>query len=123
MFKKLDAVLVKVPTIDAGLEFYSNKLGMDIRWKKDDMAAVKLGDSELVLSTKLDPEVDLLVDSVENAIEVITSNGGTVEVGPENIAVGKMAVIKDPFGNQFTLVDLSKGKYITDESHNVIDVG
>lgn len=113
---------MKVPSIEAGLDFYREQLGMITHWKKDDMAAVKLGDSELVLSTKLDPETDFLVDSVEHAVEVFEKAGGKVVTRPEDLPVGKVAVVEDPFGNKLTLVDLSKGLYQTDDKGNVTGV-
>lgn len=122
VFKKVDAILVKVPSIQEGLDFYREQLGMQTVWKKEDMAAVRLGESELVLSTKLDPEVDMLVESVTHAVEVFIKAGGSVVGEPEDIDVGMMAVVQDPFGNQFTLVDLSKGIYQTDETREVVGV-
>lgn len=122
LLKKLDAVLVKVPSIEEGLAFYHMQLGQVTKWKKQDMAAVKLGNAELVLSTKLDPEVDLLVESVSQAIKIFAAAGGSVLVGPEDIDVGMMAVVKDPFGNKLTLVDLSKGIYQTNEAHEITGI-
>lgn len=122
VLKKLDAVVVKVPSIEAGLDFYREQLGMQTVWKKSDMAAVRLGDSELVLSTKLDPETDFLVESVEQAVAVIERAGGKMIRPAEDIPVGKVAVVEDPFGNRLTLVDLSKGLYKTDDSGNVTGV-
>lgn len=122
LFKKIDAVLVKVSDLDQGLDFYCNKLGHSLRWRSDDSAAVKLGDSELVLHTKLDPETDILVDSVEDAVKVIVQSGGSIVLEPEDLPVGKVAVVNDPFGNKLTLVDLTKGLYQTDAEGNVTSV-
>jgi catechol 2,3-dioxygenase-like lactoylglutathione lyase family enzyme len=109
VLKKVDAVVVKVPSIEQGLGFYREQLGMQTIWKKGDAAAVRLGDGELVLSTKLDPETDFLVESVEHAITVFESAGGKVVAKREDESVGWVAVVEDPFGNKLTLVDLSKG--------------
>ena len=122
VLKKVDAILVKVPSIKQGLDFYREQLGMQTIWKKENMAAVKLGDSELVLSTKLDPETDILVNSVDEAAIIFTNAGGKVIVPPEAIDIGKLAIVEDPFGNKFTLVDLSKGHYQTDNEGTVIGV-
>lgn len=122
LLKKVDAVLIKVADIEQGLAFYQGTLGQELRWKKDKMAAVKLGDSELVLSTELDPETDLLVQSVPAAVEAIVNAGGKIIVEPESIDVGMVAVVSDPFGNKLTLVDLSKGLYETDDKGNIIGV-
>jgi hypothetical protein len=121
ILKKVDAVLIKVPEIQAGLDFYCIQLGMTLRWQKDDAAAVRLGDSELVLSTKFS-ETDILVDSVPEAVKAFIDGGGDVIVEPEGIPVGMVAVVRDPFGNELTLVDLSKGLYQTDETGKVIGV-
>jgi hypothetical protein len=122
LLKKVDAVLVKVPNIEAGLDFYWRQLGQQLLWKKEDTAAVRLGDSELVLSTKLDPEIDILVESIPDAIDLIVKAGGSVVLEPVDIDVGKAAVVRDPFGNELTLVDLSKGLYEVNESGEVTGV-
>jgi catechol 2,3-dioxygenase-like lactoylglutathione lyase family enzyme len=122
VLKKVDAVLIKVPSIVEGLDFYREQLGMQTVWRREDMAAVRLGDSELVLSTKLDPEIDMLVDSVDEAVKVFENAGGSVLAQPEDIPVGRVAVVQDPFGNSLTLVDLSKGTYKTDGQQNVTGV-
>jgi hypothetical protein len=122
IIKKVDAFLVRVPSIENGLNFYHKQLGMQLRWKKENAAAVKLGESELVLTTDLDQETDLLVDSVGETIDIFIKAGGSVEFGPEDIPVGKVAEVKDPFGNKLTILDLSKGLYQTDEQGNVVGV-
>lgn len=123
LFKKVDAVIVKVPDIDSGLDYYCNKLGHQLKWRQEDSAAVELGESELVLCTNLNAETDMLVESVVDAVALVKQSGGTVIVEPQDISVGKVAVVEDPFGNVLTLVDLAKGVYLTDESRNVIGVG
>jgi catechol 2,3-dioxygenase-like lactoylglutathione lyase family enzyme len=102
------AVLVRVPSIEAGLLFYRDRLGQQTLWRRDDMAAVRLGDSELVLTTRLNPETDLLVASVDHAVRVVERAGGRVVLPPEDIDVGRVAVVEDPFGNRLTLVGLPR---------------
>jgi catechol 2,3-dioxygenase-like lactoylglutathione lyase family enzyme len=114
LFQKVDAVLLRVPDLDRGLDLYSATLGHELLWRRADAAGLRLGDSELVLSTTLDPETDLLVESVDAACRLFAELGGTVEVGPEDIPVGRVAVVTDPFGNRLTLVDLSKGEFRLD---------
>jgi predicted enzyme related to lactoylglutathione lyase len=122
VLKKINAVLVKVPSIQEGLDFYREQLGLQTSWKKEDIASVHLGDGQLVMSTKLDPETNILVDSVEHAVEVFEKAGGKVVSPPEDIDVGKLVVVEDAFGNRLTLVDFSKGFYTMDEKKNVIGV-
>jgi len=44
VLKKINAVLVKVPSIQEGLDFYREQLGMQTFWKLPDIASVHLGD-------------------------------------------------------------------------------
>lgn len=37
-----------------------------------------------------------------------------------DIEIGKCAVVKDPWGNQFVILDDSKGVFLTDENGNII---
>jgi Glyoxalase-like domain len=67
-------------------------------------------------------EVDFLVDSVDQAATELTRAGGTVVVEPADIPVGRVAVIVDPFGNPLTILDLTKGRYLTDADGNVTGV-
>lgn len=53
----------------------------------------------------------------------VTSAGGAVVRGPFDIDVGRAAVLRDPFGNVLTLVDLSRGGYRTADDRTVIGVG
>ena len=43
-------------------------------------------------------------------------------VEPFDIPVGRVVVVADPFENVLVLIDLSKGRYITDESGAVTGV-
>jgi len=42
---------------------------------------------------------------------------------PEDIPVGRVAVVSDPSGNPLVLIDLSKGTFHTDHDGNVTGVG
>ena len=42
---------------------------------------------------------------------------------PEDIPVGRVAVVADPFGNRLVLLDLSKGTFRTDHHGTVTGVG
>jgi predicted enzyme related to lactoylglutathione lyase len=122
VLEKINAVLVKVPSIQEGLDFYREQLGLQTFWKKEDIASVHLGDGQLVMSTKLDPETNILVESVENAAKIFEKAGGKIVSPPEDIDVGKLVVVEDAFGNRLTLVDFSKGFYTLDKSKNVTGV-
>ncbi len=109
VLKKVNAVLVKVPSIQEALDFYREQLGMQTLWKKEDLAAVRLGDGQLVMSTTLDPETNIMVDSVEHAIKAFIGAGGKLIGEVEDIPVGKFAAVEDAFGNRLSLMDYSEG--------------
>lgn len=63
-----------------------------------------------------------LVPSAGEAARRVAECGGRVISEPFGIPVGRVAVVADPFGNVLVLVDLSKGRYVTDERGRVTGV-
>jgi predicted enzyme related to lactoylglutathione lyase len=125
LLRKLDCVQLPVPELEGGLAFYRDRLGHELIWRTETAAGLRLADSdsELVLQTQRpQPEVDFLVSSVDQAATQLTRAGGTVVVEPFDIPVGRVAVIADPFGNPLTILDLTKGRYLTDADGNVTGV-
>ena len=126
LLEKVDAVTVPVPDLEAGLRFYSRALGHTLRWRNDEIGQAALGlpgsDTELVLSTRLRYEPNWLVGSAGEAAERVRAAGGTVLQEPFDIPVGRVVVVADPFDNVLVLLDLSRGRYTTDESGAVTGV-
>lgn len=126
VLRMVDAVTVSVPVLDQGLEFYRDRLGHELIWRNDDVgqAGLRLPDSEteIVLSSNLPYAPNWLVASVADAVAEIVSAGGTVVMEPRGIAVGRLAIVADPFGNSLILLDLSKGRYATDDTGRVTAV-
>ncbi len=120
----VDAVVLRVPDLDAGLAFYCDGLGHELLWRTESMAGLRMAASgtELVLALDRDPETDMLVESVENAVRAFVDRGGSLVSGPQDIPVGKVAVVRDPFGNELVLVDLSKGRYAVDDQGRVMGI-
>lgn len=130
MFQKVDCIRLRVPDLDEGLRFYCERLGHELRWRRGAVEAglrMPLSDTELVLFTDQAsdsagaPEVDLLVDSTDESVVRFRDLGGRVVTGPFDIPVGRCAVVVDPFGNQFVMLDLSKGLLKTDKDRNVVE--
>ncbi len=123
LFRKIDAVTIPVPDLDAGLRFYADALGHPVLWRNDPIGQVGLGlpesDTEIVLTTNHGYEPDWLVASTDEAVERVRAAGGKVLRETFDIPVGRVAVVADPFGNVLVLLDLSKGSYTTDESGHV----
>jgi predicted enzyme related to lactoylglutathione lyase len=116
-FRSVDAVTVRVPDLDAGLAFYAGALGHRLLWRNDEVGQAGLAlpdaDTELVLTTGLDSEPNWLVDDADRAAADFVAAGGEIAAGPADIPVGRVAVVRDPFGNRHVLVDLSRGRYGT----------
>jgi hypothetical protein len=77
-------------------------------------------DAEIVLQTERpEPETDLLVDSADAAARLFAEVGGSVVVPPFDIPVGRCAVLADPWGNRLIVLDLSKGRFVTEPDGSV----
>lgn len=123
LIRKVDCVRLYVPDLEAGLSFYRDRLGHELIWRTETAAGLRLPESEaeLVLQTEEQrQEVDLLVDSADEAAKFIEQVGGKVIVPPFDIQIGRCVVLEDPWGNPLVLLDTSKGLLKTDDNGNVI---
>ena len=121
LIRKVDCVRLYVPDLEAGLAFYRDRLGHSLIWRTETAAGLRLPDAELVLQTEDQrQEVDLLVDSAEEAATLVEQAGGKVIVPPFDIQVGRCVVLEDPWGNPLVLLDMSKGPLKTDAERNVL---
>lgn len=117
---------VPVPDLERGLSFYRDVLGHEVIWRSEALGQVGLrlpnSATEIVLARTLTYEPAWKVSSAEAAAEVFVANGGRVVAGPDDIPIGRVVVVEDPFGNMLVLLDSSKGTYQTDSWGNVIGV-
>jgi lactoylglutathione lyase len=123
LIRKVDCVRLYVPDLDAGLAFYRDRLGHALIWRTEDAVGLRLPDTdaEIVLHTeRAEPEIDLLVDSADGAAARFEAAGGRIVAGPFDIQIGRAVVVQDPWGNQFVLLDASKGLLVTDADGNVV---
>jgi len=128
LFRGVDCVQIPVPDLEAGLAFYRDALGHELKWRSETAAGLRLGkgkgESELVIQVQSQrAETDLLVDSVPRAIARMTRAGGKLLAGPFEIPVGRVAIVADPWGHPLYVLDLSKGLLRTDRKGRVIGVG
>jgi len=122
LLRKVDCLALRVADLDDGLLFYGG-LGHELLWRTATGAGLRLPDSEaeLVLQTERPgPETDLTVEDVGQAIERFVAAGGRVVVAPFDIAIGRCAVVADPWDNHLVLLDNSHGQLVTDDNRNVI---
>jgi catechol 2,3-dioxygenase-like lactoylglutathione lyase family enzyme len=122
VFRKIDCTLLHTPDLAAAIDFYQGRLGQKLIWKSDEAAGFEMPDAEaeLVVHTRLGPETDLVVNCVAEAFDQLIAAGASCITPPFDIAIGKCAVLKDPFGNVLTILDRSKGRLKVDEAGNVI---
>ncbi len=124
MFRKVDCVLFRIPDLEAGLRFYRDRLGLTPAWRRgNESAALKMGngETELVLVQESGaPETDLLVDSADAACREFVEAGGTVVLEPFDIPIGRCVKVKDPWGNELVMLDMSKGPLRVDATGQVL---
>ena len=115
MLQRIDCVMFRVDDLDSALAFYRDVMGLVPRWREGNMAGLdfpRTPGTEIVLHTDPDiPAVDVnyRVEDVAAALPALVEAGCRVVTGPFPIAIGNCAVITDPFGNNLTLVDMTKG--------------
>lgn len=124
-FRKIDCILLHSRDLDAAVHFYRDSLGQSLVWRTDVAAGFALpdSDSELVVHSELSAETDIVVHDVPAAFERLMTAGASSVRAPFDIAIGKCAVVKDPFGNVLTILDQSKGKLTVDGDLTVLGVG
>ena len=124
LFRKLDNHMLRVADLDAAISFYRDRLGHRVLWRTDEAVGFALPDTdaELVAHLNIGPETDILVEDVDDALAAFLSAGGEVVQRPFDIAIGRCARVRDPFGNELTLLDQSKGALATDREGRVIGV-
>jgi lactoylglutathione lyase len=125
LFENIDCVELYVSDLDEGIKYYCDLLGLKLLWRTDTSVGLGMKNeaSEVVLQTeRKEMNIDFKVDSVDEAINIIKKSGGTIQFGPFDIPIGKCAVVRDTWNNKYVILDMSKGKYITDENKHVIGV-
>lgn len=123
LIRKVDCVRLYVADLEAGLSFYCDQLGLELIWRTEKAIGLKMPNdvTEIVLHTQQKrPEIDLKVESADDAAVRIEGAGGKVVVPPFDIQIGRCLVFHDPWGNELVLMDSSKGLLKTDSKGKVI---
>jgi lactoylglutathione lyase len=107
--------MVRVDELSGAVEFYTRVLGLRELWRDETSVGMAMVDSdaEVVLHTMDLPAeygVHYLVDDVAGAVATCERAGCAVREAPFDVAVGRCAVVVDPFGNAICLLDMSKGR-------------
>jgi lactoylglutathione lyase len=123
LVQKIDCVRFYVSDLDAGLAFYCERLGHELLWRTEKQVGLRMPDTdaEIVLHIeRQEPEIDFKVQSADEAAARFEKAGSKIVVPPFDIQIGRCAVVEDPWGNRFVLLDSSKGMLLTDDEGNVI---
>ena len=123
LLQSLDCVRLYVPDLDQALAFYRDQLGLSVVWRSSEAIGLRLprADAELVLQTERPgQDIDFLVESADEAARQVEQAGGRVVVPPFDIQIGRCVVVRDPWDNEFILLDMSKGRLVTDGDGNIL---
>lgn len=125
LFQNVDCIELYVPDLDEGIKYYCDSLGLKLLWRADTSVGLGMENdiTEIVLQTnRKKMNVDFKVESVDASIDRIIKSGGKIIYGPFDIPIGKCAVIQDKWENGYVILDMSKGRYVTDAQGNVTGV-
>ena len=125
IFKNIDCIELYVSGLNEGIQYYCDSMGLKLLWRNEDMVGLGMENdiTEIVLqSQRKQVLVDIKVESVDESIEKIKEAGGTVEYGPFDVPIGRCAVILDKWDNKYVILDMTKGRYVTDGDGNVTGV-
>lgn len=125
IFKNIDCIELYVSDLNEGIQYYCDSMGLKLLWRNEDMVGLGMENdiTEIVLqSQRKQVLVDIKVESVDESIEKIKEAGGTVEYGPFDVPIGRCAVILDKWDNKYVILDMTKGRYVTDGDGNVTGV-
>jgi predicted enzyme related to lactoylglutathione lyase len=124
LLRKLDNLLLHVADVDAAIAFYGERLGQHLLWRDRDAAGFELPDTdaELVVHLRIGPETDILVEDADGAFATFLDAGGEAVQPPFDIAIGRCARVRDPFGNVLVMLDQSKGRLATASDGRVTGV-
>lgn len=115
MLKKIDCVMIRVEDVKAAMTYYTDVFGLQPVWWDESSAGLVFSesDAEIVVHCNLDipsrVEVHYLVENVNSAVQTLETKGCRILVAPFDIAIGKCAVIEDPFGTRLCILDMTKG--------------
>jgi predicted enzyme related to lactoylglutathione lyase len=115
MLRKIDCVMIRVHDIKAAAAYSAKVFGLQPQWSADDSIGLVFPESDAEIVLHCDPnipssvEVHYLVENVIAAVANYAAQGCRVLVEPFAIAIGKCAVIADPFGTRLCILDMMKG--------------
>ena len=110
MLKKVDRVLLRVPSLPAAVRYYTGTLGMTLLKQDARLASLRFADSDAELVLHADPDLPAeatyyLVDDVRDLYRRRAELRLTFVSPPSQASRGWGATVKDPFGNVLLVLD------------------
>ena len=107
--------MIRVEDVKAAMAYYTNVFGLQPVWWDESSAGLVFPESDAEIVVHCYPdipsrvEVYYLVENVISAVQILETKGSRILVAPFDIAIGKCAVIEDPFGTRLCILDMTKG--------------
>ena len=110
MFRKIDRILVRVPSLPAAVRYYADVLGMTLLKQDGRLASFRFAESDAELVLHTDPDLPAeatyyLVDDVRDLFRRRADLRLTFVSPPSPASRGWRATIKDPFGTVLLVLD------------------
>jgi catechol 2,3-dioxygenase-like lactoylglutathione lyase family enzyme len=115
MLKKIDRILLRVPSLAPAVRYYTDVLGMKLIKQDQRLASLRFADddTELVLHTDPDLPAEATYYLVENVRDLYARRQAlrlTFVSPPSQASRGWRATVKDPFGTVLLILDRSGGQ-------------
>jgi catechol 2,3-dioxygenase-like lactoylglutathione lyase family enzyme len=112
MLRKIDRILLRVPSLESAIGYYRDVLGLHLIHHDKRIATFKLADGATELLIHIDPDLPaeamyFLVDDVRGLYERRDELKLQFVSRPAPVSRGFRAVVKDPFGHVLMLLDRS----------------
>ncbi len=120
MLKKIDRILLRVPSLPAAVRYYVDTLGMKLIKQDVRLANLQFPESDVELVLHVDADLPAeatyyLVDDVRAMYRDRDRSKLTFVSPPSQASRGWRATVKDPFGNVLLIVDRSTDQPMTVE--------
>lgn len=110
MFRKIDRILLRVPSLPAATRYYTETLGLQLLKRDERFTSLKFPDSDTELILHNDPDLPAeatyyRVDDVRDFFNRRAELKLTFVSPPAQASRGWRATVKDPFGNVLLILD------------------
>ncbi|HSV15139.1 MAG TPA: VOC family protein, partial [Tepidisphaeraceae bacterium] len=110
MLRKIDRILLRVPSLPAAVRYYTDSLGMKLVKQDQRLANLRFADNDTELVLHIDPDLPAeatyyLVDDVRDLYKRRAELRLAFNAPPTQASRGWRATVKDPFGIVLLIID------------------